>query len=96
TSTPMFGKVCMIVASRSKVTPLGWHTPTLACVQIGGQSQPLDSSSTFGVWMGEFSLSLSAARQMPVDVPPPWLLPVSQEGARNTIQACRRPVLAQD
>ena len=33
----MFGKVCMIVASRSKVTTLGWHTPTLACVQIGGQ-----------------------------------------------------------
>ncbi|MDZ4105394.1 MAG: hypothetical protein U1D41_04385, partial [Nitrosomonas sp.] len=51
--------------------------------------QPLDSSSTFGVWVGEFSLSLSAARQRLVDVPPPQLLPVSQEGARNTMQACR-------
>jgi len=65
----------------------GWHTPTLACVQIGGQSiQPLDSSSTFGVWVGEFSGSLSATRQMLVDVPPPRLLPVSQERAINTIQ----------
>ena len=39
--------------------------------------------------MGEFSLSLSATRQRLVDVLPPRLLPVSQEGARNTIQACR-------
>src|SRR3970040_2081509 len=91
TSTPMFGKVCMTGTSRSKLTVLGWHTPALACVQIGGQcTLPLDSSSTFGVWVGEFSGSLSAMRQMLVDVPPPQFLPVSQEGTRNTIQACRR------
>jgi hypothetical protein len=47
-----------------------------------------------GVWVGEFSLSLSAARQRLVDVPPPRLLPVYREGARNTIQACRNALLA--
>ncbi|MFZ1744705.1 MAG: hypothetical protein WAU17_02200 [Nitrospirales bacterium] len=55
------------------------HTDVSLRVNRRSESLPRDSSSTFGVWVGEFSGSLSAVRQMPADVPPPRLLFASQE-----------------
>jgi hypothetical protein len=57
------------------------HTDVSLRVNRRSGALPLDSSSTFAVWVGEFSGSLSAGRQMPVDVPPPRLLVASQECA---------------
>ena len=55
------------------------HTDVSLRVNRRSESLPLDSSSTFGVWVGEFSGSLSAVRQMLVDVPPPQFLLASQK-----------------
>ncbi len=55
------------------------HTNVSLRVNRRSAALPLDSSSTLGVWVGEFSGSLSAGRQMSVDVPPPQFLLASQK-----------------
>ncbi|MCB9711055.1 MAG: hypothetical protein H6749_07680 [Nitrospiraceae bacterium] len=47
------------------------HTDVSLRVNRRSGALPRDSSSTLVVWVGEFSGSLSAGRQMPADVPPP-------------------------
>lgn len=76
TSTPTFNMGCIIVASlKDNRNEAGVaHTDVSLRVNRRSGALPRDSSSTFGVWVGEFSGSLSARRQMPVDVPPPQLL----------------------
>ena len=57
------------------------HTDVSLWVNRRSGALPLDSSSTFVVWVGEFSGSLSAMRQMLADVPPLQILIASQECA---------------
>jgi hypothetical protein len=73
---------------------LGWtHTDvSLRSNRRSGCSRtlPLDSSSTLAVWVGDFSQSLSATRQITAEVPPPQLFSVSQRRAIQTIQAAEQ------
>ncbi len=55
------------------------HTDVSLRVNRRSAALPRDASSTFEVWVGEFSGSLSAGRQMSVDVPPPQFLLASQK-----------------
>ncbi|MDT3778975.1 hypothetical protein PJI16_15520 [Nitrospira sp. MA-1] len=72
----------MMVPSKKYVNDAGVaHTNVSLRVNRRSGSLPRDSSSTFVVWVGEFSGSLSAVRQMLADVPPPRLLVASQECA---------------
>lgn len=57
------------------------HTDVSLRVNRRSGALPLDSSSTFVVWVGEFSGRLSAVRQMLADVPPPRFLVASQKCA---------------
>ncbi len=70
----------MVASSKEKMNEAGVaHTDVSLRANRRSGVLPLDSSSTLVVWVGEFSGSLSAKRQMPVDVPPPQRLVVSQE-----------------
>jgi hypothetical protein len=76
------GCIIIVASKKEKMNEAGVaHTDVSLRVNRRSGALPLDSSSTFVVWVGEFSASLSAGRQMPVDVPPPQILVASQECA---------------